>query len=121
MKRLLKRFLLAIWNGTGFLRRPIEGRISNRALALQTQVAREEVLPPILQRIDGMNHGFHVKLDEFSHETNLLLDSLIREIARLQTRIETLEAAIDEANDRRAPLSLVGESSTATDLISRTA
>ena len=121
MKRLLKRFLLAIWNRTGFIRRPIEGRMAHRALALQTQVAREEVLPPILDRIDGMNRGFHHKLDEFSHETNLLLDSLIREIARLQTRIETLEAAIDESSENRPSLSLVEESGRECELVSKTA
>ena len=104
MKRMIKKFVLFLWNRTAVLRRPITGRIANRLLALQTQVAREEVLLPVLDRINGMNHGFHHKLDDFAHETNLLLDSLIREIARLQSRIETLEAAIDDARESRTAL-----------------
>jgi hypothetical protein len=121
MKRLIKRVLTTVWKRTGFLTRPILGRISNRAIALQTQVAHHEILPPILDRIDGMNHGFHLKIDEFAHETNLLLDGLIREIARLQTRIETLEAAVDDARESQTALGLVDASGLERDLVSKTA
>ena len=121
MKRMIKKLLRAVWNRTSFLRRPILGRFANHLVALETRVAREAVLPPILDRIDGMNQGFHHKLDDFAHETNLLLDGLIREIARLQSRIETLEASIDESRVSQTTLTLVDESGREREPVSRTA
>jgi hypothetical protein len=79
----------------------------NHLAFVQREVGMKELLPPILDRIDGMNWALHVKVDALSSDVSLVLDSVVRELARLQMQVEALEEALREARSDRGGLALV--------------
>jgi hypothetical protein len=74
---------------------------------VQREVGMKEMLPPVLDRIDGMNWALHVKLDALNSEMSLVLDSVVRELARLQMQVEALEEAVRESRSGRGGFALV--------------
>lgn len=109
MKRLLRKVLGWPWRASARFRRPMVHRVYNHLAFVQREVGMKEMLPPILDRIDGMNWALHVKVDALNSEMSLVLDSVVRELARLQMQVEALEDALRAARAERGPFALVEE------------
>lgn len=100
---LLKPF----WRLSGPVRRPLahkfDGRIhkivdQSLAVALATPNVRLEAICSALGRIEeSVNIGRHT-VEHQNSDANLLLDGMIREVARLQMQIEALREAVDDAS-----------------------
>ena len=131
MKQLIKRVVKKAWAATAPVRRPIARRVDARltrliVTAIQTsrQVAvhpshlGSDLAPVLTPHLEASNNAFarveyslgamHAKVDRYSTEVDLVLNSLVREIARLQLEVEDLREALDQATSQRpAGLSLV--------------
>lgn len=95
MKRVLKRLGRAGWSLTGPVRRPLVRKVHQGL----TQVLQVAVADPLHARINGIEAGLNLARHEVNvqgEETNLNLDSLVREIARLQYQVESLQSALAE-------------------------
>jgi hypothetical protein len=83
MKRWFQRSMSAVWRKTGPLRRPVQAKASGffakcMLNALETQATARAP----------------------SNETNLVLDSLLNEVFRLQMQVEVLQQLVAEQGDR---------------------
>lgn len=101
MKRLFKGVGKTIWRATGFVRRPLSRRMS-RFIAEAVSGQAAEVAQAV--------HVSRCSADALAEETNLLLDSVVRELARLQRQVETLREAVDQGRaSSHGGLALAGE------------
>ncbi len=106
MKRVLKRLGQAGWKLTGPLRRPVVRKVHQGF----TQVLQVAVTEPLHARINGIEAGLNLARHEVSvqgEETNLNLDSLVRELARLQLQVEALQTALAERESTGNGLSVL--------------
>src|ERR1700730_10494443 len=101
MKRLIKRMLKAMWQKTAFLRRPITRRVEHRFNVMLQRVI-ETNLAGTLERFENKNNCL-------VYDVNLALNSVVRELARLQREVETLQQMLEESTTHRSGLSIVGE------------
>ena len=101
MKRLIKRVLKAMWQKTAFLRRPVVRRVDARLNAILQQVI-ETNLATTLQRFETTNNCL-------IFEVNLVLNSVVRELGRLQMEVETLQQMVEESGPHRSGLSIVSD------------
>jgi hypothetical protein len=120
MKRYLKAILKRLWRLTGPARRPlarklglflaevVRAEVGPQLGAISTTVARVEAPEGPLRAIEHSVNLARCTSDAFAAEANLILDSLIREVARLQLQVEALQASLDDAGARDG-LSIVGE------------
>ncbi len=103
MKAILKSLARSLWGLTGPVRRPLARKFEATLDRVLRLAVREEIQAQVHPRFDGVEHGVNLARGEVSGqgiETNLSLDSLVREIGRLQMQVETLQrelAARDEA------------------------
>ncbi len=86
MKRLVKRMLKAIWEATRPLRRPILRKVE--AFMIRCLRPTEALL---------------------AHDTNALMDHLIRELVRLQRQVEGLQQAVEDLTLLTAGPAIAGE------------
>ncbi|GAC1466171.1 MAG: hypothetical protein NVSMB9_06450 [Isosphaeraceae bacterium] len=84
MKRFIKRVLKAIWRSTSRVRRPIVQKIEEFLRRCSVQPAIH-VTPPHVHLVCGV-----------TEETGVLMDHLIRELVRLQARIDLLQQAVED-------------------------
>lgn len=93
MKRIIKRPLKAFWRLTHSLRRPFV----RKAEAFITRCcAQQAAMGPV-------DVTCHV-----SEETSLVMDHMVRELVRLQKRIEYLQEAVESLSQAGTSLSVVG-------------
>jgi hypothetical protein len=125
MKRLLKAIARAIWRLTGPFRRPVVRRLDNHLSRLVDGsiegrvVPRLEAIAAALARIEGfegglrgVEHAINVARctsDAHAADANLLMDSVVRELARLQMQVEVLQQAVQEGVGAGDGLSIVGQ------------
>jgi len=119
MKGLFKRFLKAIWRATAPLRRPVMRKIDNHVDRLFSRALDANVLPVALDVRKQLEQLLPATLDvrrhlentiiEHTYETNLALNSLVREMIRLQMQVEVLQQSIDDTAMQAKGLSIVGE------------
>jgi hypothetical protein len=95
MKRFFKPLALSLWRITGPFRQPVIRRIDSHILRLLGSVPRQPDIPA---------------------DFDLVLNSLVRELTRLQLQVEILQQQIDDlqSTDRErfrpeSRLSVVGE------------
>jgi hypothetical protein len=106
MKQALRTVARPFWWLTRPLRRPLVAKSNNHISQLVSNVIQEHALGPILPRLDAQVPALEriessvqaarAVGDAHAAETNLLLDSLVREVARLQMQVESLREAIGE-------------------------
>jgi hypothetical protein len=82
MKRWVKRTLRMFWRAVAGLLRPVLVRV-HRPLVALLRTAIQEPLP-------------------VTAELDLVLDAVVRELVRLQEKVEALERAIDESRSADA-------------------
>jgi hypothetical protein len=102
MKRLIKRMLKVMWQKTAFLRRPIVRRVDHRLDAILQQVIEKNLANTL--------HKFETANNCLVYEVNLVLNSVVRELARLQMEMETLQQMIEELGSHHSGLSIVSDS-----------
>jgi hypothetical protein len=86
MKRLVKHILKGLWRATSPLRRPILRKVE----AFMTRSLRQsEAL--------------------LAHETNVLMDHVVRELVRLQRQVEGLQQAVEDLTLLTAGPAIAGE------------
>lgn len=114
VKRTLKSLAKAAWKLTAPVRRPISRKFEITVFRIVSEVVGRHLQAALPPRFDALEHGLSLARHE-THaqglETNLALDSLVREVGRLQMQIEVLQQQLD---DRRTgveeeDLLLVGE------------
>ena len=117
MKRSIKRFFKGCWRMTAPVRRPIVRRIDAKLERLVTGAIHARVMPPV---VDGLNHTHHAlwriehgmnlakaAAERNATEIDLVLNSLIHEIARLQHEVEALQDQVEAVTYIRNGLTLV--------------
>src|SRR5262245_60533733 len=114
MKRVLKSIARAGWGLTGPIRRPLGRKLDAALTRVLTAVLREELRQQLTQaimpRFDGMEAGLNLSRHEVhvqGVDANLTLDSLVREVARLQMQIEVLQQIALEKQEPADGLSVV--------------
>jgi hypothetical protein len=107
MKRLVKSAARRAWRWTSPVRRPASRKATAFVAGVIEPALREEVHP----RLDHLVRGqsiLRTEVGTYRNETNLLLDSLVREVSRLQDQVETLQGLLIESLDARNPLGVMG-------------
>jgi hypothetical protein len=82
MKRMIKSIARAGWAGIGPVRRPLV-----RKFHLLMNDRQRSIVDEVVARLGTI---------EAQQELNLVLDSMVRELTRLQTQIEVLHQTIEE-------------------------
>jgi hypothetical protein len=89
MKRLLKLPAKMLWRATWPIRAPIMRKL-------------DAMITRIFAQNRNLMHVCHV-----TEETSLLMDHLVRELVRLQLKVESLQATIEEFSASETTLSIV--------------
>lgn len=117
MKRFLKTVARSGWRLTGPIRRPIgrkvDAKLSRVVATTVDSVVREHIQTQLHPRLDALEQNvWHGRGEVNAHatETNLTLDSLVREIGRLQMQVEVLQQMLSERTGSAGGLAVVGES-----------
>jgi hypothetical protein len=98
MKNLFKRFLKTLWKATGPLRRPLQRKLEAYTQGLAIQMINA-YLPTVINRLQGA-------IGSTTYDTNLVLNSLVREVARLQMQVEILQQYAEDAHAARHALAV---------------
>jgi len=107
MKRFIKGVIRLIWKMTAPFRRPIARKVESRMNHMITDAIRTQLLPTIhsslasstrsLDRLEASlgaaNHPAHL----LACDMDLLLGSIVREVARLQLQVEAIQDLIEHA------------------------
>ena len=88
MKRMIKSVARAMWAGIGPVRRPLVRKFH---LWMNRSVVDE-----IDQRVAQHFHARSQFAESIVQELNLVLDSMVRELTRLQAQVEVLHQQIEE-------------------------
>lgn len=93
MKRLLIRFLKAVWRASIPVRQPLARRFDEHVEILLDRTVQAP-LRRVLDGIDNVNHAVHMTQHAArsqAGDVDLALNSLTREVARLQMQVEVLQ------------------------------
>lgn len=118
MKRLIKRAMKPFWRLTGPIRRPIMRKIDAKIHYMVATSIRTEVLPTIeaslaasarvLERMEGSIGSANHTAQTMACDMDLMLGSVIREVARLQSQVDAIDEAVGRAvSPGRSGLSLL--------------
>ncbi len=121
MKRVLKSAFLPVWRLTAAIRRPFARRFDARLTHLVAFAVEQRVLPPIRQMIESSNRSMERvensilatrrSAETLAEDVDLALESLSREVIRLQGQVEMLQRTIEDTGLRvRNGLVVVGDS-----------
>lgn len=102
MKRFLKTVLKAMWKKTAIVRRPILRKLD----AHVEHVLDQSVRTPVMEAVQASTHATQV----LAFDMNLVLNSVVRELARLQLQVEALQQLAEEGALDRSQLSVVAAS-----------
>jgi hypothetical protein len=106
MKRLVKSAARRAWGWTSPVRRPANRKATALVAGVIEPALRDEVHPRLDHLIRGQS-TLRTEVGTYRNETNLLLDSLVREVSRLQDQVETLQGLLLESLDSRDRLGVV--------------
>ena len=96
MKRMIKSIARAMWAGIGPVRRPLV-----RKFHLLMNDRHRSVVDEIDQRVAQHFHARSQFAESIVQELNLVLDSMVRELTRLQAQVEVLHQQIEEQSTGR--------------------
>lgn len=114
MKNFAKRMARSVWGLTASLRRPISRKASSLIQVSAEQAIRGSVHPPLSELLVGVAI-MRREVGTYRNETNLLLDSLVRELTRLQDEVASLRAEL-VASDLPATIPILASSTSGRDL-----
>ena len=118
MKRLLKKVLRSAWRATAPARRPIARKVhaylvrANVAALAEAEAVNvhDRILPPLYWGFEASIEATHRAAASLSADTSLVLNSVVRELARLQMQVEILQQVVEEGGRGHAGLSIVNGS-----------
>jgi hypothetical protein len=93
MRNMLKKVLRAMWRATSPIRRPLQRKFETYLAGMLGQLI-EAQMPAITNRLQAA-------VGASAYDSNLVLNSLVREIARLQMQVEILQQYAEDAHDAR--------------------
>ena len=93
MKNLLRRMARALWRLTLPIRGPLSRKASSLIQRSAEQAIREAAQPQLGELLIGVAIARR-EVGIYRNETNLLLDSLVREVTRLQDEVAWLRAEL---------------------------
>ncbi|VTS06276.1 hypothetical protein [Tuwongella immobilis] len=112
MKATIKRLARKMWHKMGVVRRPI-GRKMEGVIVRSTQLSVSPVLTEMQNQrqhltevaatVQAVQHAMHATLERSLSTMELNLDSLVREVVRLQYQLESLGDRIAEMEARATP------------------
>jgi hypothetical protein len=114
MKELVRRICRFLWRLAGPVLRPISRKASALIQRSAEQAIRDSVQPPLGELLVGVSIARR-EVGTYRNETNLLLDSLVREVTRLQDEVASLRAEL-AASDLPATLPINATAATGRDL-----
>lgn len=107
LKRLVKRALKPVWRLSAPIRRPILRKLDAKIHYMVATSIRTEVLPTIeaslassarvLERLEASVGAANHTAQAMSCDMDLMLGSVIREVARLQAQVDALDEAFGRA------------------------
>jgi hypothetical protein len=123
LKALAKAAARPFWRLTGPVRRPLArkfdehvARVVEAALQTHSRDVHVTVDPPDLGRIETMMGELAAALgmarqisEHHAEEANLLMDGLVREVARLQLQLEGLAELVDDLRSESSLVVVGGE------------
>ena len=95
----MNRVARTIWRLLGPLRRPIARKLSALVRGSVGEVIRESIHPPLGELLVGVATARR-EVGTYRNETNLVLDSLVREVTRLQDEVAALRVEMAGADYR---------------------
>jgi hypothetical protein len=117
MKRLIKRALKPFWRMTAPIRRPVMRKMDAKIHAMVAGSIRAEVLPTIeaslaasarvLERLEASVAAANHTAQTMACDMDLMLGSVIREVARLQAQVDAIDEFVAHAVSPGHSLSLV--------------
>lgn len=114
MKRMIKSVVRSGWRLTGPIRRPLgrklDSKLTHAVAIVVDSIVREQIQAQIHPRLDGLDLNVwqgRGEANAHATEVNLTLDSLVREIGRLQMQIESLQDLLAEREATGEGLSVV--------------
>ena len=115
MKDMLKPIVKGLWRLSGPIRSPIAGRLDRRHSRLLDAAITAQVeafqgrTAEALARLEQSVNISRCTADALAGDANLLLDSVVRELGRLQMQVEVLQQAVDDAQAPPRLLPMAGE------------
>jgi hypothetical protein len=116
MKRLLKSVARSGWRLTGPIRRPlgrkVDAKLTRVVSVVVDGIVREHIQGQIHPRLDALEQNVWAgrgEVNAHASDTNLTLDSLVREIGRLQVQVEVLQGSLVERTEDSRRLALIAE------------
>lgn len=106
MKSILKSVGRRFWRLGAPLRRPVARRVAAHVSESVSVALREQMNPRLDHAVLAISHA-RTEVGTYRNETNLLLDSLVRELSRLQDQVEILQQLVAESVDSGARLAAV--------------
>jgi hypothetical protein len=117
MKRLIKRILKPIWRMTAPIRRPVMRKMDGKIHSMVACSIRAEVLPTIeaslaasarvLERLEASVGVANHTAQTMACDMDLMLGSVIREVARLQAQVDAIDEFVARAVSPGHSLSLI--------------
>ena len=114
MKNLLRRIARSLWRLTLPIRGPLSRKVSSLIHRSAEQAIREAAQPQLGELLIGVSIARR-EVGIYRNETNLLLDSLVREVTRLQDEVASLRAEL-VASDLPATIPILALSASGRDL-----
>ena len=114
MKSLIRKIVRSVWLLSGPLRRPLARRFSSLVKNASEAAIREAAQPQLAELLVGVSIARR-EVGTYRNETNLLLDSLVRELTRLQDEVASLRAEL-RSFDAPSTISIDGSSLTRREL-----
>lgn len=125
LKALARKAVRPFWRLTGPIRRPLGRRFDERLSRLIELSIRSHwnhvhvsLDPPDLGCLEGLMREMSASLgmarqitEHHAEEANLLMDGLVREVARLQLQMESLAELVEELRGGSAMILVSGEES----------
>ncbi len=114
MKNPAKRIARSLWRLTVPIREPFSRKVSSLIRRSAEQAIREAAQPQLGELLVGVATARR-EVGIYRNETNLLLDSLVREVTRLQDDVASLRAEL-AAGESPATLPILAQAATRRDL-----
>ena len=118
MKRLIKRAIRPFWKMTESIRRPLARQFDSRMNHMIAVAIQARMMPTIqaaldssarsLERLESSLDGANQSAQVLACDMDLMLGSVVREVARLQSQVDAMQDLVEHAVSRgRSGLSLL--------------
>ena len=107
VKRLIIRAVRPFWKMSAVIRRPIARRLDSRLNHMIAVAIRSQLLPTIQESLDSSSRTLERversvgaasrSAEVMAADIDLMLESVVREVSRLQVQVESLQDLVEHA------------------------